>query len=89
MLNGEAAELEDAVQSINLKPKDQKFKEVATRGLGDSFGELALLSKQASKHQVGVRAARVVAAGDHVHLGVLSEEDYNRCLAKIEKHRQE
>ena len=45
MLNGEAAELEAVVQSINLKSKDQKFKEVATRGLGDSFGELALLSK--------------------------------------------
>jgi len=88
MLNGEADELEDAIQSINLKNKDQKFKEVATRGLGDSFGELALLSKQGSKHQYGVRAARVVA-GDHVHLGVLSEEDYNRCLSKIEKHRQE
>ena len=56
------------------------FKEVATRGIGDSFGELALLVKN------GVRNARVISSS-HLHLGVLCEEAYTRCLGKIEKHR--
>jgi hypothetical protein len=80
MLQEEADEVENEMDSINLKSKDQMFKEVAVRGIGDSFGELALLTKH------GVRNARIVAR-NQLHLGVLCEEAYHRCLSKIEKHR--
>lgn len=50
---------------------------------GETFGELALISVD------GVRAARITTAGkDLTKFGVLSHDDYNKCLRKIDKQRQ-
>ena len=67
-----------------MRNKDQIYKKVVTLGPGASFGEFALMSKN------GVRAARITVSEDeHAHLGVLSREDYEKCLYKIDKGRHE
>jgi len=49
---------------------------------GDSFGELALISKK------GLRNASIKADND-VYLGVISQEEYNKCFIKKEKQKRE
>ena len=67
---------------MNLGESEIIYKTVATLKQGESFGELALISKK------GLRAARIVA-DSYCCLGVLWADDYTKCLMKIEKSSKE
>lgn len=56
---------------------DTIYKKVATLEAGKGFGELALVNKR------GLRQA-TIQAEEYSYLGVISKEDFDRCLAKIE-----
>lgn len=58
-----------------------KWNRVAVLKEGSSFGELALIDKK------GLRAARIVCT-TRCSMGIISRDDYDKCLAKIDKkHR--
>ena len=71
------------LSSIVLTELETIWKRVATLKAGDSFGELALIDSKK-----GVRAARIVCT-DETAMGVIVADDYNRCLAKIEKKKRD
>ena len=71
------------MSSIVLTEMETIWKRVATLKAGDSFGELALIDSKK-----GVRAARIVCT-DVTAMGVIVADDYNRCLAKIDKKKRD
>jgi hypothetical protein len=58
-------------------PNDGCYKEVARLGSGQSFGELALISKQP-------RAATIKCTKD-THFAILGKKDYKRAFGKIQE----
>lgn len=58
----------EIIGKINLRDKDQDYKKVGVLGIGDCFGEYALMSKK------GLRAARITVLENeqYVNLGVLN-----------------
>ena len=75
----------EIIKSINLRDRDRNFKLVATLGVGDSFGELALMEKD------GLRAARITIPDNKkkVNLGVLNRASYEKCVYRFDKRKQE
>jgi hypothetical protein len=49
---------------------------------GMSFGELALIDKK------GLRAARITCT-TKCQMGILTRDDYDKCLAKIERRQRD
>ena len=72
----------EIMEGINLRDKDKNFNKIVTLGVGDSFGELALMKKR------GLRAARITAE-QPVNLGVLDRKSYEKCLYKFDYKKQE
>lgn len=82
-LEANIEECQAILSSIVLTELETIWKRVATLKAGDSFGELALIDSKK-----GVRAARIVCT-EETAMGVIVADDYNRCLAKIEKKKRD
>lgn len=80
----------EIINRINLREKDRNFQKVATLGVGDSFGEFALMQKKENKEK-GLRAARITVPENEqdVNLGVLNRDSYEKCLYRFDKSKQE
>lgn len=77
MVKGELHYAQQKKKSINLSSHDTIFKKVASLEAGIGFGELALLERR------GTRNASIKAE-EKCYLGVISKEDFQLSLKKIE-----
>mmetsp|Transcript_21716 Transcript_21716/g.33460 ORF Transcript_21716/g.33460 Transcript_21716/m.33460 type:complete len:80 (+) Transcript_21716:1601-1840(+) len=78
MLKQKAKNTIEQREAINLSDRETVFINVNTLRSGASFGELALISKK------GTRTASIQASSE-LYLGVISQEDYNKCFIKKER----
>lgn len=68
--------------NLCLTEIEVQWNKVATLKEGSSFGELALIDKK------GLRAARIVCS-TKCSMGIITRDDYNKCLSKIVKKMRE
>lgn len=71
------------LSEVVLTEFETKWMRVATLHQGKGFGELALMSEKN-----GLRAARIVSI-EKSSMGVITRDDYNKCLLKIEKKKRD
>ena len=70
------------IQSAVLSEQETIWNRVVILKQGDSFGELALMDTKK-----GRRFARITSL-ERTQLGVISAENYHRCLARLEQRKR-
>jgi hypothetical protein len=81
-INQRLSQHEQCIAELCLSEVEIVWNRVAVLKQGMSFGELALIDRK------GLRAARIVCT-TKCQMGIISKDDYDKCLAKIDKRQRD